>query len=586
MQLLTVQIAKYLLGLDIALIVVVAAAALVRGTTLSITLPFILVLLVASVPVALPTMFTMSAAIGSQMLAKNGVLVSRLSAIEDAATMDVLCADKTGTITENRMSVSQIAPLGGSTPDEVLRLAALASDEATQDPIDLAILAEARSRGLLEGLQSQERLHFEPFDPTTKRSEVEVRQDDKVMRIVKGAPRDLAELSHTPWSDMEGEVARLSAGGARVLAVASGTDGELHPLGLVALADPPRADSASLVQELTHQGVRVVMVTGDGEATARAIAAKVGISGEVAPAGTVTDNLDPKVADRFGIYSGILPEHKFRLVEALQKVGHVVGMTGDGVNDAPALGQAEVGLAVAGATDVAKASASLVLIHEGLGGILTTIRQSRTIFQRVQTWTLAMITRKAAIPPFLALTLIVWGQFALTPLLVVLFMLFGDIATFALSMDRVRPSATPDKWVVRSLVVVGAGFAVLLFVACGAVFWVARFGFHLTLGQTQTVVFLWLVFAGGQAVLYLARAPGVFWAKPYPGRLLLWASFFDIIVASVMALLGWLMTPISLAWIGGLLAASIVFLAIGNGFRLLASALIRRFTSVALRTTS
>lgn len=576
LQLLTVEIAKYLLALDGALIVVVVAAALVRGTSLSAMLPFVLMLLVASVPVALPAMFTMSAALGARALATHGVLATRLSAIEDAATMDVLCIDKTGTITENHLSVANIAPLEGSVADDVLRLAALASDDATQDPIDIALLDAANARGLLAAQDPASRLGFEPFDPITKRSEASISRDGVVTRVIKGEPSTIAGLTGTPWSTINDDVNRLSHGGARVLAVAIGADQGLQLVGLVALADPPRADSAALIADLARQGVRVVLVTGDGEATARAVATKVGIIGDVAPPGTIGADLDGPTADHFTIFPTVFPQDKFRLVQALQNAGHVVGMTGDGVNDAPALGQADVGIAVASATDVAKASASLVLTGEGLGEILLAIKISRGIYQRMQTWVLAMVARKAAIPPFLALGLLVFGAFVLTPLLIVLFMLFGDVATFALSTDNVVPSATSDRWAVRSLVTTGLGLASILFVASGAVFWVARYGFDLRLGAAQTVTFIWLVFAGGQAALYLARARGVFWAKPYPGRWLLYASFFDILLASILATQGWLMSPISYTWIAGLLLASLAFLAVGNGFRLVVSRLSRR----------
>jgi H+-transporting ATPase len=379
LQLLTVSIAKYLLALDVVLIAIVIVAAVIKGTTLSNTLPFALVLLVASVPVTLPAMFTMSASMGAANLSKNGVLATRLSAIEDAASMDVICVDKTGTITENHLSVEAVAPLRPSSAEEVLRRAAAASESATQDPLDLAVLAEAEKRGLLDG-HAPERLSFVPFDPATKRSEADVRLDGDTVHVVKGAPQVLAGLAGQPYTDIEADVTRLAAGGARVLAVASGTDGSLHLDGLIALADPPRADSAQLVKALGVQGVRVVMVTGDTEATARAVAERVSITGEVAPAGTITDTLD---AERYGVYSAVLPEHKFALVKALQDAGHVVGMTGDGVNDAPALGQADVGIAVASATDVAKASASLVLTKAGLGEILMAIKGSRNIYQRM-----------------------------------------------------------------------------------------------------------------------------------------------------------------------------------------------------------
>jgi H+-transporting ATPase len=572
LQLLTVTLAKYLFALDALIIAVVVIGLLLQGASMLNALPFVLMLLVASVPVALPSFFTMSAAMGASMLAKNGIMATRLSAIEDAATMDVLCVDKTGTITENRLNVSQVATLSSSTPDDVLRIAALASKEATQDPLDLAIMGEARTRGLLDGI-APEILHFEPFDPATKRSEAELRESDgTVRRILKGEPSTLAELTHVPWDQIKTEVARLSEDGSRVLAVAVGTDEDLQLVGLVALADPPRAESAQLVTDLNKQGVRVVLVTGDGEATARAIAAKVGIRGEVAPAGTLAGELDPSAVDHFTVFAGVLPEHKFHLVQALQKAGHVVGMTGDGVNDAPALSQADVGIAVSSATDVAKASASLVLTRPGLGEILMAIKASRTIYQRMQTWVLAMITRKAAIPPFLAIALLVWGVFALSPLLVVLFMLLGDVATFAMSTDRVVPSNKPDVWAVRSLIVKGLSYASLLFVASLVVFWAARFGFRLSLGQAQTVAFFWLVLVGGQAALYIARARGAFWAKPYPGKWLLWASLFDFVVAAIMATLGWLMSAISLAWIGGILVAAIGFLALGNGLGIAVSA--------------
>ena len=388
LQRLAVSIAKYLLALDVTLIAIVVIAAVLRHTSVSNTLPFALMVLVASVPVMLPPMFTMSSAMGARGLAKNGVMTTRLSAIEDAATMDVLCVDKTGTITENRLAVTDVAPLGNSNGVEVLRLAALASEEATQDPIDLAVLSAARARWVAVGDgASSGRRRFVPFDRATKRSEAEIATDGGApLHVVKGAPATLAEMAGVPYAEIEPATARLAAGGSRVLAVASGNGDALHLDGLVTLADPPRADSAKFVEDLHREGVRVVLVTGDGADTARAVAAKVGITGEVAPAGSITDDLDAATAERYSVYAEVYPEQKYQLVKALQDAGHVVGMTGDGVNDAAALGQADVGVAVAGATDVAKASAALALTKEGLGEILSAVRGSRTIYQRLQSW--------------------------------------------------------------------------------------------------------------------------------------------------------------------------------------------------------
>ena len=563
--------AKYLFIIDAALVAAVLLAGAVRGTSWTNTLLFSMMLLVAAVPVALPAMFSTTAAMGASMLAKNGVLTTRLAAIEDAAAMDVLCLDKTGTITENHLSVQDVAPLASVTAEQLIQWAALASDEATQDPIDLAILTEARTLAEVAGAQPA-RLRFDPFDPTTKRSEAIVLLDGAERRVVKGAPWVIAELTHTPWTDLQLQVTRLSVSGARVLAVASGTATTLTLAGFVSLADPPREDSAALIENLHHQGVRVVLVTGDGEATARTVAAQVGIEGEVADRSLLHGaHVDAATLDRVSVFAGVLPEDKFQPVQQLQAAGHIVGMTGDGVNDAPALRQANVGIAVANATDVAKASASLILTEPGLGGILTAIKVSRTIYQRMQSMLLSMVTRKGSIPPFLVLPFLIWNVMPLTPLLIVLFMLLGDITTFGFAKDKVVPSPVPDRSAVRSVVATGLAFASFFLVASMAVFWTARFGFDLAIGQTQTVVFLWLLFAGGQAILYMVRARGFFWSKPYPTPWLVWASVFDIALASVLALGGWLMDPISAGWIVALLVASVLFLVLGNAFQVAAN---------------
>ncbi len=556
LELLIVRIAKYLAVLVIALAVAVFAYWGIEGKPFLAMLPFGLMLLVASVPVALPAMFTMSATLGAQGLAQNGILVTRLSAIEDAATMDVICLDKTGTVTENRLSVEALEPQGAESADEVLRLAALASDEATQDPIDLAILAAARERGLI-GVAPHE--SFLPFDPGIKRSEATIREDGRVVRVVKGAPSVVAELAGAPWAVIAPDVERLSAGGARVLAVAADHDGALRFTGLVALADPPRPESADLIRRLHASGVRVLLVTGDGEATARAVAQKVGITGAVAPAGTLHEGLDPAAASRFEVFAGVLPEDKFYLVDALQKAGHVVGMTGDGVNDAPALRQADVGVAVADSTDVAKAAASLVLTRPGLGEIMAAVEGSRRIYQRMKTFVVTMLARKIGIPAFLAGGVVLAGVFVTTPTLIVLLMFGTDVATMTLSTDKVVPSRGPDRWSVVSLVTTGAGIGVLL-VAVSTAVYLSRHVLDLSLPQTQTLVFVWMIFGTAQAILYLMRNPGWFWTRPYPSRVLALSSVLDMGIVAFLAAMGWLMAPISIGLIAAVLALAVAFL--------------------------
>ena len=563
LELLILKITQYLAAFVILLAVAVFVATLIRGISLLEMLPFGLMLLVAAVPITLPAMFTMSAALGARGLAQNGILATRLSALQDAASMDVICLDKTGTITQNHLTVEHVEPLDSSTtPDDVLRMAALASAEVTQDPIDLAILQQARERGL--SANPDQHVEFLPFDPSTKRTEAVLHQGEQEVHIIKGAPSVIAELVHQPWDGIAAEVERLSAGGARVLAVATGSKSDLHIAGLIALGDPPRPESPALIKNLLGLGMRVLMVTGDGEATARAVAAQVGITGEVAPPGTLREGLDAGTVEQFGVFAGVRPEDKYYLVQALQKAGHVVGMTGDGVNDAPALRQADVGIAVANSTDVARTAAGLVLTRPGISEIVMAINGSRRVYQRMVNFVLTMMTRKLGIPLFLTLGVVLLGVFVLNPLLIVLLMFATDVATMTLSTDQVVPSPSPNRWRVGPLLATALSIAIFFLLLCEAVFWLGQQTFGLGLAQLQTLVFVWVVFAGTQAVLYLTRNRGFFWEPPFPGRWVLLTTLLDIGVVTLMAAAGWLMAPISLVLIGYALALAILFLIVAD----------------------
>ena len=540
-QALIFSIVKYLIIVDVALVMVVMVYARVAHLSMREAIPFALILLIASVPVALPATFTLATALGAIELARQGVLVTRLAAIEEAAAMDVLCSDKTGTITENRLTVATLYPVVGQAEDQLLCNAALASDASTQDPIDLAILEAAESHRLRIDITRRE---FIPFDPATKRSEARISNESETIRlIVKGAPPVVLAMcgSDDGGAQLQPVISKLSADGARVLAVAEGTDGALKVNGLIALSDPPRKDSAQLVADLRELGVRVVMVTGDGQATASAVAARVGIGGRVAPPGPI--KLLGDETERFDVFAGVLPEDKYDLVRSFQKQGHTTGMTGDGVNDAPALKQAEVGIAVSNATDVAKSAASVVLTNPGLRDVLAAVQTSRRIYQRMLTYTLNKIIKTCEISLFLSLGLVLTGTFVTTPTLIVLLLFTNDFVTMSIATDRVTFSDQPSRWHVRGLVLVALAMAGMLLLLSFAVLFAARLWLRLSTPQLQSLVFVMLVFSG-QGTVYLVRERRHFW-RSRPSAWMVAGTAFDLVLVWIMATNGILMTPIS-----------------------------------------
>ena len=567
---LIMDIVKDLILLDAVLVLALFVYAIVTGLNLHDLLPFALILLVASVPVALPATFTVATTLGAQALARHGVLVTRLSAIEEAAALDVLASDKTGTLTQNRLAVAATRPRAPYTEETLLRLAAMACDEATQDPIDLAILSAAHARGVLASIPA--RLGFVPFDPQTKRSEA-LYTDGDATRVVKGAPPAVATL--IPGAHLDGEVEALGAGGWRVLAVAAGSRDQLEWVGLLALEDPVRPDAPGLLERLRTLGVRVLMVTGDGLATARSVAAQLGIGSRVCQA----QSLKERAADPAGdcdVFAHVLPQDKFHLVRALQRSGHVTGMTGDGVNDAPALKQAEMGVAVASATDVAKAAASLVLTSPGLGDLVNAIEESRRIYRRMLTYTLSKIVKTIEIAVFLSVGVMATGVFVVTPLLIVLLLFTNDFVTMSIATDRAKASPQPVRWRVKSMVLAAGLLAAALLVLSFTVFFVGRDALHLPLPRLQTLIFLMLVFSG-QGLIYLVRSDGPFWRSP-PGRWLLITSAADITVVSLLAIHGLLMAAVSPTLVGGLLAAVLAYLVVLDVVK------VRAFRALGLRS--
>jgi H+-transporting ATPase len=466
--------------------------------------------------------------------------------------MDVLCADKTGTLTRNALEVDQVVAMPGFDRERVLALAVLASSEAGQDPIDDAIRAAA---GKATGSGASERLvRFVPFDPATQVSEAfAVDRDGKELRITKGAFEALVGTTRAP-ADASRLVNELAERGHRVIAVAAGPSQSLQLAGLVAISDPPREDSATFVGALRELGVRTVMVTGDSPVTAAAIASKVGIGGKICSPERLSDDLH---AEEFGVFARVIPEEKFRLVQALQRARHVVGMCGDGTNDAPALRQAQIGIAVSTATDVAKAAAGMVLTEPGLAGIVFAVREGRVAFQRLLTYTFNMLTKKIEIVLFLAIGLALTGHAVMTPVLMVLMLVTNDFLAMSLTTDRASPSPSPSAWHMRDI----TGAAIVLGVCklgfSTAVLLVAEYRLGLNPGELQTLAFVTLVF-GAQALLYVVRERRRIWSSR-PSRWVLAASAADIIVVLALAGSGTLMEPLSWRVLAAVLVAAAAF---------------------------
>ena len=531
-------------------IVMLVGYAYFLGLPLAEIIPLVLTAVLASIPVALPATFTLASALGARALAKEGVLPTRLSAVDEAATMDVLCADKTGTLTRNELKVTDVRPMPGFDRARVLELAALASSEGGQDPVDGAIRTAAggKDAGNLPRL-----IKFVPFDPATKMSEATIGQSTgEIQRVVKGAFAAVVGLAQ-PSPSATTDASELEGQGFRVLAVAAGAPAAMKLAGLIALSDPPRADSAALVTELHGLGVRAVMVTGDAPATAAIVAHAVGLDGAVCPPGPIPDGVRP---EKFAVFAGVLPEDKYKLVKAFQQGGYTVGMCGDGANDAPALRQAQIGVAVSTATDVAKSAAGMVLTEPGLAGIVAAVKEGRVIFQRILTYTLNSIIKKIVTVLFLVLGLIMTGHAILTPLLMVIIMVAGDFLSMSLTTDNVRPSPMPNAWRIGNLTIAGVIMGVCLLAFCTGVLAVGKFELDLETGALRTLAFVALVF-GSQATIYAIRQRRHLWGSR-PSLWLAASSVADVTIAATLAIGGFAMTPLpTLAMAGTLVAASV-----------------------------
>ncbi len=525
----------------------VIVLSIVRGAPMLEMAPLMLVLLMSAVPVALPVMFTVSMAVGSKELAKRGVLVTRLSASEDAATMDVLCVDKTGTITMNRLAVTGVIPLGKATQSEVLAAGALASQEANQDPIDSAFLAAAEERGVFAGAPAFTPVSFAPFDAENRRTEAVVEQGGRRLRAMKGAVRTVAQacgLRPPEIEALEASVAGSALSGRRVLAVARGPEGSaLTLLGLVTLHDPPRPDAKELVAALRDLGVAVKMLTGDALPVAVEIAREVGLTGiaraaDLKAAGARAENEGIDLLAGAGGLAEMYPEDKYLVVRSLQSAGHVAGMTGDGVNDAPALRQAEVGIAVSTATDVAKSAASVVLTEPGLANIVALVEQGRTIYQRILTWVINKISRTILKAAFVAVAFVLTGKFVVSAFAMLLLVFMTDFAKIALATDRARPSRRPESWEIGGFIAVSVALGAAMVAEALLLLWLCwtRFGLAADDRALCTFSFLTLLYFAVFSIVS-ARERRWFWSTP-PSKTLAAALAADALAGTALTLAG------------------------------------------------
>jgi len=544
------KIGDYLIVLAVALVVLILGVALFRGDDMLTTLQFALILTVAAIPVAMPTVLSVTMAVGARLLAKKQAIVSRMASIEEMAGMDMLCSDKTGTLTQNKLTLGEPSTVKGIEAEQVFLGAALASRAEDQDPIDLAVLSGLKDGQSTTGYAIT---HFQPFDPVSKRTEASVRSSDgTAFTVSKGAPQVILALDPDAANlrpQVEGAVGAFAARGFRSLGVARrDADGPWRFLGVIPLYDPPREDSRTTLDTAKQMGVRVKMVTGDQVAIAKEIASQVGLGtdildaslfskGEHHSAGSSNDAIE----DSDG-FAQVFPEHKYHIVDVLQKRGHIVGMTGDGVNDAPALKKADAGIAVSGATDAARSAADIVLLTPGLSVIIDAVKESRRIFQRMTSYSIYRIAETVRVLFFMTLSILVFNFYPVTAVMIVLLALLNDGAILSIAYDHVYYSQQPEAWDMRRVLGVATTLGITGVIASFGMFYIGERVLNLDRAAIQSLMYLKLSVAG-HLTIFLTRTRGHFWSiRPAP--ILVAAVLGTQAVATLLAAFGLLMAPI------------------------------------------
>ncbi|MEL5847862.1 MAG: plasma-membrane proton-efflux P-type ATPase [Candidatus Igneacidithiobacillus chanchocoensis] len=552
------RIGDYLIYIALGLVAILITVELFRGESFLTLLQFALILTVASIPVAMPAVLSVTMALGALKLSRMRAIVTRLESIEEMAGMQILCSDKTGTLTQNRLTLGEIEAAAGVDKDDVLRAAALASKAEDQDSIDLAVLAAVGNQQLLIGWQQQ---HFTPFDPVGKRTEARVQAPDgSVWTVSKGAPQVILglcqSLAPAQLQALQAQIEALARKGYRTLGVARKTEsGEWEFLGIVPLFDPPREDSKDTIAQAQAHGISVKMVTGDNVAIAKEIAGQLGLGTGILPADQIfaehadVRQSDPELRHKIAAADGfaqVFPEDKYGIVKALQAEGYLVGMTGDGVNDAPALKQADVGIAVSGATDAARAAAALVLMAPGLNVIISAIEEARRIFERMNSYAIYRIVETIRIMVFVVLAMLAFNFYPITAIMIILLAFFNDVPIMAIATDNTWLDPEPVRWDMRRVLTVSTVLGLIGVVETFGMMLIAMDLFHMDIPHLQTLIFLKLAVAG-HLTLFIARTRKPFLQQPWPSATLLWSAILTKAAATLFVVYPMGLVP-SISW--------------------------------------
>ncbi|MEM8643314.1 MAG: plasma-membrane proton-efflux P-type ATPase [Pseudomonadota bacterium] len=570
------KIGDYLIVIAIALVTLIFAVALFRGDDVMETLQFALVLTVAAIPVAMPAVLSVTMAVGARKLAERQAIVSRLAAIEELAGVDILCSDKTGTLTQNKLTLGDPISVGREKKDDLVLDGALASRAEDQDTIDMAVIAGVKDPSELKDFKVS---HYQPFDPVHKRTEATViDKSGKTFSVTKGAVQVILELSNNKEAvkeDVDNATEALAKRGYRALGVARATEGEdWEFLGVLPLYDPPRPSSKEMIAEAEGLGIDVKMITGDQLAIAKEIARQLGLGTDILDASQFGDTkahqtakLDHEIETADG-FAQVFPEHKFHIIDVLQKHGHIVGMTGDGVNDAPSLKKADCGIAVSGATDAARAAAAIVLLTPGLTVIVAAIREARKIFQRMNSYAIYRIAETIRVLLFMTLSIIVFNFYPVTAIMIVLLALLNDGAILSIAYDNVKPSPRPEAWNMRRVLGVSTMLGLAGVAASFGMFYIGEEVLKLDREVVQTLMYLKLSVAG-HLNIFVTRTHGPFWSIA-PAKILLIAVFGTQALATIIAVSGLLMPAISWELAAMVWGYALVWFLINDQVKLLA----------------